>query len=68
LLTARGPPKYWQLRAEEAREWAELMSGETAKQTMLSVAKDCDRFACLAAQRSIDELFVRRLIHETKGS
>ena len=59
IANGAGAPEYWQLRAEEAREWAELMSGETAKQTMLSVAKDCDRFACLAAQRSIDELFVR---------
>ena len=61
-------PEYWQLRAEEARELAERMSDETAKQTMLMVAKDCDEFAVRVATRSIDELFVRRLIDETKGS
>ena len=61
-------PEYWQLRAEEARELAERMSDETAKETMLMVAKDCDEFAVRAAMRSIDQLAVRRLIGETKGS
>ena len=32
------------------------------------VAEDCDRFAVRAAMRSIDELFVRRIINEMKGS
>ena len=44
------------------------MSDETAKQTMLMVAKDCDEFAVRVATRSIDELFVRRIINEMKGS
>ena len=61
-------PEYWNERAKEARRLAERMSDETAKQTMLMVAKDCDEFAVRAATRSIDELFVRRLIDETKGS
>ena len=44
------------------------MIDETAKRTMLGVAADCDRFAVEAAMRSIDELFVRRVIDEMKGS
>jgi hypothetical protein len=47
------------------------MSNEKAKETMLMVAADCDRFAVRAAERSIDELVVRaakRSIDETKGS
>ena len=61
-------PEYWRQRAEEARVLAELMMDETAKKTMLTVAEDCDTFAVRAAMRSLEELFVRRLIHETKGS
>ena len=63
--------EYWQLRAGEARELAEWMSDETAKQTMLMVAEVCDRFAIGAAMCSIYELAVRaatRSIDETKGS
>ena len=58
-------PGYWHRRAEEARDLAQHMSNEKAKETMLMVAADCDRFAVRAAERSIDELVVRRLI---KGS
>ena len=61
-------PKYWHQRAKEARRLAERMIDETAKRTMLGVAADCDRFAVEAAMRSIDELFVRRVIDEMKGS
>ena len=61
-------PEYWNHRAEEARRLAERMRDETAKQAMLMVAHDCDRFAVRAAMRSIDELFVRRIINETKES
>jgi hypothetical protein len=61
-------PKYWDQRAKEARLLAERMIDETAKRTMLSVAEDCDRFAVKAAMRSLDELFVRRVIDEMKGS
>jgi hypothetical protein len=61
-------PEYWRQRAEEARVLAELMMDETAKETMLRVAEDCDTLAVRAAMRSIDQLFVRRLIDETKGS
>ena len=61
-------PDYWHQRAEEARSLAERMSDETAKQTMLMVANDCDGFAVRAATRSIDELFARRIINETKES
>ena len=68
IANGAGAPEYWQLRAEEAREWAELMSGETAKQTMLSVAEECDGFAVWAAMCSIYELAVSRAIGETKGS
>jgi hypothetical protein len=55
-------------RADEARSLAERMSDETAKQTMLMVAKDYDSFGVRATTRSIDELFVRRIIDETKAS
>ena len=41
------------------------MSNEKAKETMLMVAADCDRFAVRAAMRHFDELAVRRVI---KGS
>ena len=61
-------PEYWNQRAEEARVLAELMMDETAKKTMLTVAEDCDTFAVRAAMRSLEELFVRRLIDETKES
>ena len=61
-------PKYWDQRAKEARLLAERMIDETAKRTMLSVAEDCDRFAVKVAMRSLDELFVRRVIDEMKGS
>ena len=58
-------PGYWHRRAEQARALAQHMRNEKAKETMLMVAADCDRFAVRAAERSIDELVVRRLI---KGS
>ena len=61
-------PDYWHQRADEARSLAERMSDETAKQTMLMVAKDYDSFGVIATTRSIDELFVRRIIDETKAS
>jgi hypothetical protein len=61
-------PKYWHQRAEESRHLAARMTDETAKQTMMMVAKDCDSFAVRATMRSIDELFVRRVIDETEGS
>ena len=53
---------YWHRRAEEARALALHMSNEKAKETMLMVAADCDRFAVRAAERSIDEFVIRRLI------
>ena len=49
-------PGYWHQRAEEARRLAERMPDETVKQTMLSVAEECDRFAIRAAMCSIEEL------------
>jgi hypothetical protein len=55
-------PRYWQQRANEARLLAERMSDATAKQTMLSVAEECDKFAIKAAMRSIYELAVSRVI------
>ena len=58
-------PGYWHRRAEEARALAQQMSNEKAKETMLMVAADCDRFAVRAAMRHFDELAVRRVI---KGS
>jgi len=79
-LTARGnidsiptaphfnDPEYWHQRAEEARVLAKQMKDEKAKQTMLRVAEDCERFAVRAAERSIDALVVRRLLNETKRS
>ena len=55
-------PGYWHRRAEEARALAQHMSNEKAKETMLMVAADCDRFAVRAAERSIDELSHCRLL------
>jgi hypothetical protein len=54
-------PEYWQQRAKEARLLAEQMPDETAKQTMLSVAEECDKFAIKAAMCSIYELAVSRV-------
>jgi len=48
--------KYWYQRAKEARRLAERMSDEKAKQTILSVAEHCDRFAIRAAIHSIEGL------------
>ena len=61
-------PQHWHRRAKEARLLAERMPDETVKQTMLSVAVECDEFAVTAAMLHFDKLFVRRLIRETKGS
>ena len=41
------------------------MSNEKAKETMLMVAADCDKFAARAAMRHFEEIAVRRVI---KGS
>jgi hypothetical protein len=59
---------YWHQRAEEARVLAQQMSNETAKETMLMVAADCDRFAARAAELYFDKLFVSRVINEMKRS
>jgi len=61
-------PEYWNERAKEARRLAERMIDETAKETMLSLAEECDEFAVTAAILHFDKLFVRRLIRETKES
>jgi hypothetical protein len=44
------------------------MRNEKAKETMLMVAADCDRFAVRKAMRHFDERKVRRFIGETKRS
>ena len=54
-------PQHWQRRAKEARLLAERMPDETAKQTMLSVAEECDKFAIKAAMCSSYELAVSRI-------
>jgi hypothetical protein len=54
-------PEYWQQQAKEARLLAERMPDETVKQTMLSVAEECDKFAIKAAMCSIYELAVSRV-------
>jgi hypothetical protein len=54
-------PEYWNQRAKEARLLAERISDETVKQTMLSVAEECDKFAIKAAMCSIYELAVSRV-------
>ena len=59
-------PEYWDQRAKEARRLAERMIDETAKQTMLSVAEVCERFAVWAAMCTIHEVAVSRVIDETK--
>ena len=59
-------PEYWHQRAKEARILAEQMGDETAKQTMLSVAEVCEKFAIGAAMCSIYEVAVSRVIDETK--
>jgi len=61
-------PQHWQRRAKEARLLAERMPDETAKQTMLMVAEECDKFAIKAAMCSIYELAISHVIDRTKGS
>ena len=63
-------PEYWNQRAKEARLLAERISDETVKQTVLSVAEECDGFAVWAAMCSIYELVVRAAIRviDAKGS
>jgi hypothetical protein len=61
-------PEYWQQRAKEAHLLAERISDKTVKQTVLSVAEECDGFAIWAAMCSIYELAVCRVTDETKGS
>ena len=61
-------PGYWHQRAEEARQLAARMTDESAKQTMLMVADDCDSFAVRAVMRYFEKLFASRVIDETKGS
>jgi hypothetical protein len=61
-------PEYWHQRAKEARLLAERISDETVKQTVLSVAVECDRFAIGAAMCSIYELAISHVIDRTKGS
>ena len=68
ILSNINDPEYGQQRAKEARLLAERMPDETVKQTMLSVAEECDRFADRAALRYFEELFARRVIGDTKGS
>ena len=58
-------PGYWHRRAEQARALAQHMRNEKAKETMLMVAADCDKFAARAAMRHFEEIAVRRVI---KGS
>ena len=60
-------PGYWHQRAEEARHLAAKMTDETAKQTMLMVAEDCDSFAVRAVMRYFEKLFASRVIDETEG-
>ena len=59
-------PGYWHQRAKEARRLAERMPDEIVKQTMLSVAEECDGFAIGAAMCSVYELAIDRVIEETK--
>ena len=63
-------PEYWNQRAKEARLLAERISDETVKQTVLSVAEECDGFAVWAAMCSIYELAVRAAMRviDAKGS
>jgi hypothetical protein len=60
-------PEYWHQRAEETRVLVDLMMDETAKETMLMVAKDCDRFAVMAAIHSVEEV-ASRVIVEVRRS
>jgi hypothetical protein len=61
-------PGYWHQRAEEARHLAARMTDETARQTMLMVAEDCDSLAVRAVMLYFEKLFASRVINETEGS
>jgi hypothetical protein len=45
-------PKHWRDRAEEMRRIASEMVDEKSKQTMLRIAKDYDKLAQRAEERS----------------
>ena len=60
--------KYSHQRAEEVRVLAEQMNIQRTKKMMLKISDDYAELAVRAAMRSIDELFVRRIINETKES
>jgi hypothetical protein len=53
-------------RVKPAGDMAKRMIDKTAKQTMLSVAEMCERFAVWAAMCTIHEVAVSRVIDETK--
>jgi len=61
-------PEHWHQRAEEVRVLAEQMNTERTRKLMLKIADDYDDLAVNAATCSIDQLFVRRIINETKES
>jgi hypothetical protein len=44
-------PRYWHIRAEEARMVAEQMSSAESKRTMLEIAANYERLADIAEQR-----------------
>ena len=49
-------PKHWRDRAEEMRRLAEEIIDEKSKQTMLRIAKDYDKLAQRAEERSSGSL------------
>ena len=50
-MAFKDAPSHWRNRAEEARLRAEQMSDARARETMLGIAREYERFAEIAMQR-----------------
>jgi hypothetical protein len=51
-MSAFDDPEHWRQRAEQSRRLADQMNDAISKETMLTIAKDYDRLAERAEQRS----------------
>ena len=51
LMISTSDPEHWRSRAEEARAMADNLTGEDARQQMLTVARDYDLLALMMVRR-----------------
>jgi hypothetical protein len=55
IATHLSDSEHWRQRAEASRVLAELMTDETLKKMMHTIADDCEKFAARASEPLIDE-------------